>query len=121
MLMVTGVGLVALGLNFLFLKPAFDPLGVTKTASGAVFLAVGIPKVFVLNRRLPLSVIRTVITIQLWVMLTYAGLQVAAFWKEAQTSLQSPILYVMLSAVELVLLREPYVNPATEKPGGNGH
>jgi hypothetical protein len=110
----------ALGLNFLFLTPAFNPLGVPKMPTGVVFVAIAVAKLITLNMQGPLWRLRAATATSVALMFSYGVLQVAAFFQLGQTSLQSPILYFGLALVEFWLLSEPFTNPVTQRMNGNG-
>jgi predicted membrane channel-forming protein YqfA (hemolysin III family) len=112
---------LALGLNFIFLKPTFDPLGVPKGLIGAIFLALGSTKLLLLNVYRSLRLLRLVMAMAIGVMLFWTGALTLAFFKLGQTSLQLPITYLGLSILGMPLLVEPSVNPITDKNGVNGN
>lgn len=114
-IMVYGVLMIALGLNFILLTPAFDPLGISKYIFGVVFVGIGLCKLVVLNFYRSPALVRLVVAVNVSVLFFFGGLLVAGFFQLGQTSLQLPITYFGLALIELPLLREPWLNPVTEK------
>lgn len=112
---------MALGLNFLFLTPAFNPLGVPKMPTGFVFCGVSIAKLVTLNMHGDLRRLRLATACSVALMFTWGVLQTLAYFQLKMTSLQSPILYFGLALVEYWLLTEPFTNPVTQKTNGNGN
>lgn len=118
-IMVYGLLMIALGLNFALLTPAFDPLGLSKYIFAGLFLAIGIAKLVVLNLFRHPQWVRVVVAINVSILFFFGGLLVAAFFQLGQTSLQLPITYFGLALIEMPLLYEPWLNPVTEKVNGN--
>lgn len=111
---------IALGLNFLFLTPAFRPLETPGWAIGSIFLGCGLIKLTLLllstnHARLRLSMALSVVIYSFW-----AGALTFDFFRLSQTSLQLPLTYAGLAALGVLLLLEPFTNPATEQNGHNG-
>lgn len=111
---------VALGLNFIFLTPTFMPLDIPKWFIGLTLLGCGLSKLALLllnphnNTWIRLSMGLSATLYSFWaVVLTYD------FFRLSQTSMQLPLTYIGLAALDLILLLEPFINPATEK-NGNG-
>lgn len=117
-LMSYAIHVILLALNFLILKPAFNPLGVSKMLTGAVFLIVGTANLVALNAHRDVRWWRLTGVIEVVMLMGFGTLQLIAVWQENQTSAQSPGLYSMGAVPLFVLLAfEPYRNPATEKNG----
>lgn len=113
-LMVFGATGVALGLNFLFSTPTFNPYGINKAVIGAVFMTLGVGQVAALNVFHNLRMVRIVLAVSLGVTFFW-GLSNAQQFFAGRASLQLPILYVALALLQLPLLIESPVNPMTEK------
>jgi hypothetical protein len=111
---------LALGANFIFLKPTFDPLNIPKGLIGAIFVGLGVIKLLLLNVYHSLRLLRLVMAIAIGVMLFWTGALTLDFFKLGQTSLQLPLTYLGLSVLGMPLLVEPSVNPLTDKNGING-
>lgn len=111
--------ILALGVNFLILTPAFNPLDIPKMATGYVFVAVAVAKLITLNVGGVMWRLTSAISITL--MFAWGTLQIAAFYQLKMTSLQSPILYFGLAIVEIWILIEPYTNPVTQRQHLNGN
>lgn len=106
----------ALGINFIFTTPTFQPYPIPYPIVGAVFLTLGMLKIILLNFIHNLDWLRKVMGVEIGVALWWSIGGTATFI-QGKTSLQLPILYVGLCFLEVFLLREPFVNPATsEKP-----
>lgn len=113
-------GIIMLGLNFLFLKPTFNPLGIPKGTFGIIFLAVGVVGLIFLNFAKP-RLVKMVMAVAASLLLFYSALLVIQFFQLKQTSLQLPITYTIISLLGLYSLTEPSVNPLALKKGkGNG-
>lgn len=113
-LMVLGATGIALGLNFLFSTPTFNPYGIPKGVVGAVFMLLGVGQVAALNVFHSLRMVRIVLAVSVGVMFFW-GLSNAQQFFDGRASLQLPILYVALSLLQVPLLIESPVNPMTEK------
>jgi hypothetical protein len=111
---------LALGFNFIFLKPTFDPLNIPKGLIGVIFVGLGMTKLILLNVYRDLRLLRLVMAIAIGVMLFWTGALTLAFFKLGQTSLQLPLTYLGLSVLGMPLLVEPPLNPLTDKNGING-
>lgn len=113
-----GLLTVALGLNFVFLTPAFMPLSASKWVVGNAFLACGFINLLILLKTttwLRLSMMLSVALYAFW-----AGALTVDFFRLSQTSMQLPLTYFGLAALGIFLLTEPFVNPATQTNGTNG-
>lgn len=116
---------LALGLNFLILTPAFDPLGVPKALSGWVFVVIAVAQLITLNRSGDLRLLRLATAFSVGTMFSYGAIAAVSFVQLHQTSLQLPILYFGTAISEFWLLVEPFTNPVTQRTtngdGGNGN
>lgn len=106
------LGCVALGLNFIFLKPAFNPLDIPKEIFGILFLALGLAKLYFVNFY-RVKVLRSLMALEVSLMFFYSLLLIFQFFQLNQTSLQLPITYLIIVALEYPLLVEPFINPVT--------
>lgn len=111
---------LALGLNFLFLHPVFDPLGIPKMPVGVIFVALGVAKLILLNLWRNMDVLRAVTAANLAALFFWCGALTLSYFQLHQTSLQLPITYLALGIIGLPLLAEPFVNPASRPPGKGG-
>jgi hypothetical protein len=118
-LMVVAVANAALGLNFIFLKPSFNPLGIPKGPTGAVFLILGVGQAILLNLRY-LWARRVAVSAGVAVRFFWFVALFVAFFTEKQTSLQLPIFVLEAVGVAYFLVLEPYINPVTDKNGNGG-
>lgn len=108
---------VALGLNFLFLNPTFDPLGIPKCVPGVAFLALGVAVLMSLTFR-NVALLRVTLASLVAVMFFWCGALTFDFFRLGQTSLQLPITFMALGALGIPLTIEPLLNPVTSKNGG---
>lgn len=109
---------IALGLNFLFLHPAFDPLGIPKAAAGVAFLGCGALKMVLMLAAARVSWLRASMALSVAIMTFWAAALTAEFFLRSQTSLQLPLTFIALAALGFLLTTEPGVNPATAKDDG---
>lgn len=104
----------ALGLNFIFTKPTFNPYEIDKGIIGAIFLALGISKIIFLLLYRNLKAVRFVMFLEI-VFMIFWGIGTSITFFQGKTSLQLFVLYAGLAAIETFLLLEPAVNPVTKK------
>lgn len=105
---------VALALNFWFTNPTFNPYGVDKNIIGFVFAAIGVAQMMFLAVFRDLRMVRMMLAVSLgWFM--FWGLSNTQQFFAGKSSLQLPILFVVVSALQVPLLTESPVNPFTEK------
>lgn len=104
---------IALGLNFFFLTPAFMPLSIPEYWIGSILLICGVTKGAALITNRPPDLVRASMALTVIIYSFWAGALAFDFFRLSQTSLQLPLTYAGLAALGLVLLREPYTNPAT--------
>lgn len=108
---------VGLGLNFLLARPTFNPYQIDKQIIGVVFLCFGLAELIGVVVILNLQFIRVVMALNVAFMMFW-GIGTSITFFTGQTSLQLFVLYAGLSALQLFLLLEPFVNPLTGKNGG---
>lgn len=108
----------AVGLNFLFLKPAFDPLGIPKTLLGFVFMIVGIVLICALKWGKILRWSRWASAISVGWYVIYTGLLVAAIFQEQQTSAQLPIFVAYAARSVFRWTVDPFLNLTTQQMNG---
>jgi len=113
-LMTLSVASVALGFNFWFSNPAFNPYNIPKDLVGVVFALLGVSQIVFLNLRRDLRKVRVVLATSLsWMFFWGVSNSQQSFAGDA--SFQLPILYVALSILQIPLLIEAPVNPMTKK------
>lgn len=113
-LMTLAVMGIALGFNFWFSNPTFNPYGVPKNAIGVVFSVLGCSQIVFLNILRNLRMVRLNLAASITWMFFW-GVSNAQQFLAGNASLQLPILYVTLSILQIPLLVESPVNPMTEK------
>jgi hypothetical protein len=111
---------VALGLNFLFLNPTFDPLDIPKAIPGAVFLTLGLAELSFLNIFRNAALLRLTMATAITSMFFWCGALTFDFFRLEQTSLQLPLTFLGLAVLGMPLLAEPSVNPITDARNGVG-
>ena len=112
--LTVGTGTVALGLNFWFSNPTFSPFGIPKNLIGCVFFAIGFTKLFYLSVIRDLRMVRILLAISIsW--LFFWGWANAQQFFAGNASLQLPIMFWIVSILQIPLLLEAPVNPMTEK------
>lgn len=116
LVMAFGFTYIALGLNFFFTMPTFNPYGIPYPIVGALFLTLGVAKLVFLNVVRRLTVVRLLMALEVALALWW-GIGASITFFQGRTSLQLPILYAGLSFIEAFLLLEPFVNPLTKKAG----
>lgn len=116
LVMAFGFTYIALGLNFFFTTPTFNPYGILYPIVGALFLTLGVAKLVFLNVVRRLTVVRLLMALEVALALWW-GIGASITFFQGRTSLQLPILYAGLSFIESFLLLEPFVNPLTKKGG----
>lgn len=106
---------IALGLNFLFLTPAFMPLDIPKWPIGLALLGCGLTKLELLLLGRNSTWLRPSMALSVAIYSFWGGALTFDFVRLSQTSMQLPLCYLGLAALGLVLLDEPFTNPATVK------
>lgn len=107
---------IALGLNFIFLHPAFQPLGIPKWTIGAAFVVCGAIQLTLLLFVWNPTALRLLMALAVALMTFWAAVLTWEYFRLHQTSLQLPITYVGLAALGFLLLAEPFINPVTATP-----
>lgn len=105
---------IALGLNFIILHPTFPIYGASNYIWGVIFLMIGFGKIVALNVYRRLRLVRAIMASAAFYML-FLSLGATQPFLEGVGSLQNPILYAGLAAVQIRLLVEPIWNPVTAK------
>lgn len=105
---------IALGLNFIFLNPTFPIYAGPNDLWGGIFLVVGFSKLVSLNLYRRLRLVRAIMAFEVTYMM-FLALGTTQPFIEGVGSLQLPIVYVSLSAIQIPLLLEPFINPWTDK------
>lgn len=103
---------IPLGLNMIFLTPAFMPLGIDKWWVGLAFLAEGLIKLVFLIRNRPDDWLRSSMGITIFVYLFWAAATTYDFFDRSLTSLQLPIFCAGVAASAVVLLAQGFTSPA---------
>lgn len=113
-LMVIGVMGVALGFNFWFSNPTFNPYGISKNIIGTIFFLLGFSQIVFLNIFHNLRMVRLNLATSIsWMF--FWGVSNSAQFFAGRASLQLPILFITISILQIPLLTESPVNPMTEK------
>ena len=105
---------VALAVNFWITTPAFNPFSINKNLVGVVFFVLGVAQLVFLRVFRSLRMVRIGLAVSIFVMVSWGLTNVQQFIN-GHTSLQLPILYLTLGALQYVLLIESPVNPMTKK------
>lgn len=113
-IMVLAFGEVALGINFFIFTPTFDPYGIPKEAVGVVFLALGLSQLIFLNVFRNLKMVRIMLAVSISFMFFWGIGNTEQFFN-GKASLQLPIMFFVVSVLQIPLLIEAPVNPMTEK------
>lgn len=114
LVMILAVVNIALGLNFIINQPTFAIFAAPNLLWGLTFLAIGLGKFIALNFYRRLRFVRALMAIAVTYML-FLGLGTMQPFLEGMGSLQLPILYLGIAALQIPLLVEPFINPATKK------
>lgn len=112
---------IALGLNFFFTTPTFNPYQIPYPIVGAVFLALGISKIVFLNFIRNIKIVRVLMALSVGYSIWW-GIGTSITYFQGRTSLQLFVLYAGMAALEIFWLVEPFVNPMTQegtKPEGS--
>lgn len=107
---------IGLGLNFIFARPTFNQFMIDKEIIGTIFLCLGTVKLVAVTLIRNLKFIRFTMAMCAAFMMFW-GIGTATTFFTGMTSLQLPVLYSGLIALQFLLLREPYVNPFTGRNG----
>lgn len=114
LVMIQATAGAALGLNFIFLSPTFPIFDMPNDLWGAIFLALSA------GRIISLTLVRRMRMVRAFIAASTVYTMFLAFgtmqpWIEGRGSLQLPILYASMSALQIPLLLEPFINPWTAK------
>lgn len=104
---------IALGLNFILLTPTFMPLDMPKWPVGLLFFGCGVSKLALLLTNSHNSWMRASMALSVFIYFFWGGILTFEFFRLSQTSLQLPLTYIALAALGILLLTEPFSNPAT--------
>lgn len=116
-LMVLGFMGIALGFNFWFSTPTFNPYGVSKNIIGVIFFTLGLTQIAFLNLFHDLRIVRLNLAVSVsWMF--FWGVSNTEQYFAGNSSLQLPILFLTLSILQIPLLTESPVNPMTERKNG---
>lgn len=105
---------VALAVNFFVSRPTFNPFGINKTWVGIVFFLIGLWHLIFLNLFHSLKMVRLGSTLSVFFLFAW-GLGNMQQSIAGKASFQLPILYLALGTIHYLLLKEPPVNPMTER------
>lgn len=113
-LMFLSFGGIALAVNFFIFNPTFSIWGRPHELWGAIFLVSSFARLIALNVFRRLQWVRLTMFISVAYMAFLAiGTSQPAF--EGNGSLQLPIVYALVVAIQVPLLFEPFINPKTAK------
>lgn len=101
---------VALGVNFFFFPPAFNPYEWPEWIVGSVFLGVGLVQLLVIFKFPKLWLIRVSVAVDMGWDIVWGTSTVLSF---PDTSMQLPILYLAYLLYKWWHLLEPFINPTT--------
>lgn len=105
---------IALGLNFLLLDPTFLIYGAPNQLWGAIFILLGASQFVFLNVVRRLKAVRATMAATVAYLL-FLGVGTAEPFVEGSGSLQLPIMYLALAALQIPLVVEPFINPWTAR------
>lgn len=113
---ITTVALMglALGVNFWFSNPTFNPYDIPKNVIGFIFFALGVSQIVFLNVVRNLDMVRITLAVSIGWMTFWAIANTQQFFN-GDASLQLPILYLTVALLQLPLLLEAPVNPMTQR------
>lgn len=113
-IMVFAIVSLILGLNFLVLHPTFLIYNQPNWLWGSIFVIIAVIKLIFLNFYRRLKPMRATMAFAVGYSLFLAGGTMQPFF-EGQGSLQLPIMYAALAALQYPLLLEPFINPWTAR------
>lgn len=113
-MMRLGIGCVALGMNFFFTSPTFNPYDIPKELIGSIFLVLGVSQVVSINfyRNLKLARLTLATTAS---FIVFWGIGNSEQFFAGRSSLQLPIVYIILASVLIKFITEAPVNPMTQR------
>lgn len=121
LVMIQAVAGAALGLNFIggtlsdgYPSPTFPIFGAPNALWGVIFLALSAVRIMSLTIIRRMRLVRALIAFST-VYTMFLAFGTMQPWIEGKGSLQLPILYAAMSALQMPLLLEPFVNPWTAK------
>lgn len=114
LVVILAVVQIALGLNFIINQPTFPIFSGPNELWASIFLVIGFGKLIALNLYRRLRLVRAFMALAVAYMM-FLALGTTQPFLEGAGSLQLPILYAGLSALQIPLLLEPFVNPWTSK------
>lgn len=113
--MVLAIMTVALGLNFIFKTPSFNPFNIPKGTTGVLFLIVGVTEMILLNMSRRLGMTRSSMVAGVALHLFWGVILALAALVEKATSYQLPIYVLGVVGLAYFLVIEPHMNPLTDK------
>lgn len=105
---------IGLAINFWTSSPTFNPYDIPKNIVGVVFFLLGAWQLIFLHLWRDLRKVRVVLAVSSAVMLCWGLVNTQQFF-DGNASLQLPILYVGIAAIQMLALLESPVNPMTAK------
>lgn len=114
LVMTLAIGAIALGLNFIILTPTFLIYDASNNLWGGTFLALGSAEIIFLNVYRRIRLVRLCMSVS-FAYTMFLTLGTTQPFLEGSGSLQLPIVYAIISAVQIPLLFEPFVNPWTAR------
>lgn len=105
---------IALGLNFLLIKPAFNQYSLSQVMA-VVFFGSGVALIVLLNFLRSLRTLRWVMAFTVTSLCLYGGALTVYAYQTGKTSYQLPICYFGFTALLFLLLIEPASNPLNRK------
>lgn len=114
MVMIVAVVCVLLAANFFWLKPAFEVFHLSNYVWATAFLALGVAKILFLNVYINLHAVRMTMGFSVGYIFFFA-VGTCEPWIDGEGSLQLPIIYLGMAAVQFVMLIEPFLNLWTAK------
>lgn len=114
MVMTLGAIDVLLAANFYWLNPTFEVYHLKNYVWASVFLTLGLAKWWFLNFKRSLRVVRMTMAFAVSFLVFFA-IGTAEPWLDGVGSLQLPIMYLGMAAVQIPMLLEPFLNPWTAR------
>jgi hypothetical protein len=114
LIMAVATGSIALGVNFWTSNPTFNPYGWSHHWIGVVFFIIGTAQALFLNIWRDLRLVRIALMLSSAFYVFWGGTNTQQFFN-GNASLQLPIMFMIVAAVQALLLLEAPVNPMTEK------
>lgn len=113
-IMIVCLTSIALAANFWGSNPTFNPYEIPKNIIGLVFFVLGASQLIFLNVVHSLRMVRIGLATSIFWMLFWGASNTQQFFA-GNASLQLPILYLALAALQMPLLTESPVNPMTRR------